>query len=111
MLALGTAACSFGQLYGARRYTQRIAPQVRPAPPSAQPPQAPAQPAPAQPVAQPQYQPYVAAAAPQVATKPVDPVKAAAEKAKNEEKQFEFFKRRAEEGSDHAQYELGVRYL
>jgi TPR repeat protein len=46
-----------------------------------------------------------------VATRPVDPVKAAAEKAKNDEKQFDYFKRRAEEGSDHAQYELGIRYL
>jgi TPR repeat protein len=112
IVVIATAASSFGQ---ARRYTQRIAPLVRPAPPTyqqqqqqqqIQPQQPPAQVAPQPPPAYPQYQ-YV----PTTAARPVDPVKAAAEKAKNEEKQFEFFKRRAEEGSDHAQYELGIRYL
>ncbi len=107
-----SAASSFGQ---ARRYTQRIAPLVRPAPPTyqqqqqqqtqAQQPQPPATPQPP-PAAYPQYQ-YI----PTTAARPVDPAKAAAEKAKNEEKQFDYFKRRAEEGSDHAQYEVGLRYL
>ncbi len=99
-----SAASSFGQ-YSARRLTQRIAPQ--PAAPQNNQQQAatPAAPQPAPPV-YPQYQ--YAATAP---ARPVDPAKAAAEKAKNEEKQFDYFKRRAEEGSDHAQYELGLRYL
>jgi TPR repeat protein len=112
ILMIATAASSFGQ---ARRYTQRIAPLVRPAPPTyqqqqqqqatqTQQPQPPATPQP--PTAYPQYQ-YV----PTTTAHPVDPAKAAAEKAKNEEKQFDYFKRRAEEGSDHAQYELGLRYL
>jgi len=107
---MATAASSFGQIYGARRYTQRIQPQVRPAPPNSTPaPAAPAQqqqvtPPPAAPAYQPVDRPVVTA-------KPADPVKAAAEKAKNDEKQFDFFRRRAEEGSDHAQYELGMRYL
>src|SRR5262249_37756481 len=115
VIMVATAASSFGQ---ARRYTQRIAPLVRPAPPTYQQqqqqqqqtqtktqqpqPQATAQ----APAASPQYQ-YV----PATTARPVDPAKAAAEKARNEEKQFEYFKRRAEEGSDHAQYELGMRYL
>jgi len=112
---VATAASSFGQ-YSARTLTRRIAPQVRPAPPTYQQqqqqqnqtqtqqpqPQATAQPPPAS--AQYQYVPTTAA-------RPVDPAKAAAEKAKNEEKQLEYFKHRAEEGSDHAQYELGMRYL
>ncbi len=125
VLCAVSAASSFGQ-YSPRRLTQRIAPQVRPQQPSADqsqpPPQDQSQQPPAgqggQPNANananarqapyypPQYQ--YATVAP---TRPVDPAKAAAEKARNEEKQFEFFKRRAEEGSDHAQYELGLRYL
>lgn len=108
VIATVTAASSFGQVISARRATQRIAPLVRPAPPSANPNQVPQQ----QPVpAPPNYQPQYRAAAPAPAPRPVDPVKAAADKAKNDEKQFDFFKRRAEEGSDHAQYELGLRYL
>jgi TPR repeat protein len=112
VVTIATAASSFGQ-YSARTLTRRIAPQVRPAPPTyqqqqqqTQPQQPSAQTAPQPPPAYPQYQ-YV----PTTTARPVDPAKAAAEKAKNEEKQFEFFKRRAEEGSDHAQYELGMRYL
>jgi TPR repeat protein len=42
---------------------------------------------------------------------PAEQAKADAQRQKNEEKQFDYFKKRAEEGSDHAQYELGVRYL
>ena len=112
IILIATAASSFGQ---ARRYTQRIAPLVRPAPPTYQQQQQqqqspqqqpPTAAAPQPPAAYPQYQ-YV----PTTTARPVDPAKAAAEKAKNEEKQFEYFKRRAEEGSDHAQYELGMRYL
>ena len=114
VVMVATAASSFGQ-YSARTLTRRIAPQVRPAPPTyqqqqqqqqTQTQQPPAQAAPQAPPAYPQYQ-Y----APTTTARPVDPVKAAAEKAKNEEKQLDYFKRRAEEGSDHAQYELGIRYL
>jgi TPR repeat protein len=112
VVVVAAAASSFGQIYGARRYTQRIAPQLQP-PPQQQPQQQQTQQPnqqqnviPQPPVAYPQYQYAVTAPA-----KPVDPVKAAAEKARNEEKQFEYFRKRAEEGSDHAQYELGVRYL
>jgi TPR repeat protein len=115
-----TAASSFGQIYGARRYTQRIAPQLRPAPAPVNPnQQAAPQPQPGQPQNPQQPPPQAAAAYPQYAnqyangssSRPIDPAKAAAEKAKNEEKQFEYFKKRAEEGSDHAQYELGMRYI
>jgi TPR repeat protein len=119
VVVVATAASSFGQIYGARRYTQRIAPQLPPPPQQQQVPQ-PQQPQQAPPQQQQQqnqqynyqysgaYPQYQYAATP---SRPVDPVKAAAEKAKNEEKQFEYFKHRAEEGSDHAQYEVGVRYL
>jgi TPR repeat protein len=117
IVVVATAASSFGQ---ARRYTQRIAPLVRPAPPTyqqqqqqqqgtqtqTQQPQQQTTPPPPPPQSYPQYQ-Y----APTTTAHPVDPAKAAAEKAKNEEKQFEYFKKRAEEGSDHAQFELGLRYL
>lgn len=114
LIALGMVTSSFGQIYGARRYTTRIQPLVRPAPPNARQNPAPAAPAaPVQqppPTVQPQYRAAVPAAAATV-SRPADPAKAAAEKARNEEKQLEFFKRRAEEGSDHAQFELGMRYL
>jgi TPR repeat protein len=115
VIVVATAASSFGQIYGARRYTQRIAPQVRQQPPPQQ--QAPQQPPAQQPNPQNSFpQPQSSGAYPQyqyaaTPSRPVDPVKAAAEKAKNEEKQFEYFRKRAEEGSDHAQYEVGVRYL
>jgi TPR repeat protein len=42
---------------------------------------------------------------------PAEQAKAQIQKNKNDVKQFEYYKRRAEEGSDHAQYELGQRYL
>jgi TPR repeat protein len=113
-LLLGLGSSSYAQ-YSARTLTRRIAPQVRPPPPTYQQQQQQQQPAPQQPppqanpnYQQQQYQQYQYAATP---ARPVDPAKAAAEKAKNEEKQFEYFRKRAEEGSDHAQYELGVRYL
>lgn len=37
--------------------------------------------------------------------------KAALQQNKNDVKQFDFYKRRAEEGSDDAQFQLGMRYL
>jgi hypothetical protein len=100
ILAALTALPTFAQ-YSARTLTRRIVPQPQP--------QQPARPAPAP---QPAYRPAVVpqTAAPRPAA-PADPVKAAAEKAKNESKKLEFYRRRAEEGSDHAQYELGMRYL
>jgi TPR repeat protein len=95
----------FGQAYySPRRITQRIAP----------PPAAP-QPAPQPQAAPPQYYaPQYSAPAVPVVRAPLSPAEAAkaeAQKQKNEEKQFEYFKKRAEEGSDHAQYEVGIRYL
>jgi TPR repeat protein len=114
-MAAALASASYGQVYSARRLTQRIqprqAPQAANRPQAAPQPQAPA-PAPQQPVAAaPVYQPQYRVAAPAPAPAPVDPAKAAATKAKNDAKQFEFFKSRAEDGWDHAQYELGMRYL
>jgi TPR repeat protein len=41
----------------------------------------------------------------------VDPAKVAAQKSKSERDLLEWQKKRAEAGSDNAQYELGVRYL
>lgn len=114
-LLAATAFPSFAQ-YSARTLTRRIAPQTQRPPPSrppqqAAPPQAPPPAAPQQQFyPQQQYAPVPQAAAARPAP-PVDSAKAAAEKAKNDEKQFDYFKRRAEEGSDHAQYEVGVRYL
>jgi TPR repeat protein len=116
-IALGFALPSFGQ-YSARRLTRRIAPQTsrqpaaqQPAQPAPAPAPAPVAPAPAAPAAVvPAYQ-YAAVAPIARPAPPVDLTKAAAEKLKNDEKQFDYFKRRAEEGSDHAQYEIGVRYL
>ena len=93
-LALATSLPSFAQ-YSARTLTRKVVPQ-------------PAQPAPARPA--PQY----VAPAPAAPARPPTPAEAAkikADKSKNEVKQFDFYKRRAEEGSDHAQYELGLRYL
>jgi TPR repeat protein len=110
-IALGFALPSFGQAYSARRLTRRIAPQTsrqpaqQPAPAPAPAP-APVTPAPVVPA----YQ-YTAVAPVARPAAPVDMTKAAAERLKNDEKQFDYFKRRAEEGSDHAQYEIGVRYL
>lgn len=97
--------------YNARRLTRRIAPQgaqqqANPAQqaqtnaPAAQPPG----PAPATAAVQPVVRPAVVR--PQV-----DPEEAKAAREKADKKALEFQKKRAEEGSDSAQYELGVRYL
>jgi TPR repeat protein len=93
-LAVTVALPSFGQVLSARRLTEKVAPQ----------PQAPARPV------QPAYQPAAPQSAPRALT-PAEQAKARAEKDKNAVKQLEFYKKRAEEGSDHAQYELGMRYL
>ncbi len=96
-LVLGTPLPAFAQ-YSARTLTSKIVPQ-------------PQQPAPARPVPPQQYAPQPAAAAPARPLTEKEIAKVKADKSKNEVKQFEFYKRRAEEGSDHAQYELGMRYL
>jgi hypothetical protein len=96
-LGMAMAICSFGQPVSGRQLTRRIEPQLRPAP-------QPYRPAPG-----PQQQQGIAPGVRPAA--PADPIKAQADKVKNEAKQLEFFKKRAEEGSDHAQYELGMRYL
>lgn len=100
-LVLAAAALVLGipsyAQYSARTLTSKIAPQP-------QQPAQPARPAPA----------YAAPAQPAAAARALTPAEAArakAQKNKNDVKQFEFYKRRAEEGSDHAQYELGLRYL
>ena len=94
-LALAAVLPSFGQ-YSARTLTSKIVPQ-------------PQQPAPARP--SPQYSPGIAPQAPQRPLTPAEAAKARIQKDKNDQKQLDFYKRRAEEGSDHAQYELGLRYL
>ena len=93
-LALGIP--SYAQ-YSAKTLTSKIVPQ----------PQQPVQPARPAPVyAAPAQQP-----APPRELTPAEAAKAQVKKDKNDVKQFEFYKRRAEEGSDHAQFELGMRYL
>ncbi len=93
-LALATTLPSFAQ-YSARTLTRKVAPQ-------------PPQPAPVRPAQQ--YAAPAPAAPPRPLTQ-AEVAKVKADKSKNEVKQFDFYKRRAEEGSDHAQYELGLRYL
>jgi TPR repeat protein len=107
-LALMVGSPAFAQAYSARRLTQRIAPQAPPrsAAPAPQ-PQAAAAPQ----YYAPQYSGVAPQAAPRAPLSPAEAAKAEAQKQKNDEKQFEYFKKRAEEGSDHAQYEVGVRYL
>jgi hypothetical protein len=82
--------------YSARSLTRKIVPP-------AQQPAQPARPAPQAVPTQP--------AAPARPPTPQEEAKAQIQKDKNDVKQFEFYKRRAEEGSDDAQYQLGVRYL
>lgn len=81
--------------YSARTLTSKIAPQ----------PQQPAQPA------RPAYAAPAQPAAPPRELTPEEAKKAQIQQNKNDVKQFEYYKRRAEEGSDHAQFELGNRYL
>jgi TPR repeat protein len=82
--------------YSATSLTRKVVPQQ-------QQPAAPARPQYAVPAQQP-------AAAPRELT-PEESKKAAIQQNKNDVKQFDFYKRRAEEGSDDAQYQLGIRYL
>ena len=91
-VAVAAAIPSFAQ-YSATKLTRKVVPQ---------------QPAQAQPA--PQYGTPQPAAAPRELT-PAEAAKAQIKQDKNDVKQFEFYKRRAEEGSDDAQYQLGVRYL
>lgn len=92
-LLLGT---SIQAQYSATSLTRKVVPQQ-------QQPVAPARPQYAVPAQQP-------AAAPRELT-PEESKKAAVQQNKNDVKQFDFYKRRAEEGSDDAQYQLGLRYL
>jgi TPR repeat protein len=87
-----SSADSFGQIRGARDYTKRLN-----APPATTPAPAPAPSAPAKP-----YRTPLPA---------VDPVKAQAEKDAQLQRTIEFQKKRAEDGSPTAQYDLGLRYL
>ena len=94
-VALVLASPSFAQ-YSARSLTRKIVPQQ----------QQPAQPARPAPQAVPAQQ-----AAPPRPLTPQEEAKAQIQKDKNDVKQFDYYKRRAEEGSDDAQYQLGLRYL
>src|SRR5688500_12022374 len=96
-LALAASVPSFAQ-YSARTLTSKIVPQT---------PRAPQQPVRANPAYAQPGQPAAAARA----LTPAEAAKAQLETDKNAVKQFDFYKRRADEGSDHAQYELGLRYL
>jgi hypothetical protein len=93
-MALLLGLPSYAQ-YSARKLTSKIVPPPQPAQSARPAPQAvPAQPAP-----------------PPRPLTPQEETKAQIQKDKNDVKQFEFYKRRAEEGSDDAQYQLGTRYL
>jgi TPR repeat protein len=94
LVACATAGSVLGQAYSVTRHRERIQ-------------QATGNAQPATPAQAPQARAVPAATAAQ----PVDAKKAAAQQTKKDQQQFEFYKRRAEEGSDHAQYELGMRYL
>jgi TPR repeat protein len=91
------------QIYSPRRLMRRIAPQVQRGPATAQP--APA-PAPAAPAAPPP------AARAQIVVRPaIDPGVAKAAREEADRKAIAFEKKRADEGSESAQYALGMRYL
>ena len=94
-VALVSASPAFAQ-YSATTLTRKIVPQQQ------QPPPRPAAP---------QYAPAPAPTAPPRPLTEKEMTKVKADKSKNEVKQFEFYKRRAEEGSDDAQFQLGLRYL
>jgi len=91
------------QTQSARQLTRKIVPQPANPPPARQPTAPPAATRP----------PAVAPAQPAVAVvpAPVDPEKEKAKQAEALKKTIEFQKKRAEEGSPSAQYELGMRYL
>ena len=93
-IAVAAAIPSFAQ-YSARTLTSKIVPQQ----------QQPAQPA------RPGQQGVAVQAVPARPLTEAEQAKLRLQKDKNEVKQFDFYKRRAEEGSDDAQYQLGVRYL
>jgi hypothetical protein len=90
-----------GRAQTARQLTRRVVPQ-----PANQPP--PKQPTPPPAAARP---PAVVPSQPAVVPAPVDPEKEKAKQAEALKKTIEFQKKRAEEGSPSAQYELGLRYL
>src|SRR5688500_19765788 len=92
-VAVAVAIPSFAQ-YSATKLTRKVVPQQ---------PAQPARPAP-------QYAPPQPTAPPREHT-PEEAAKAQHQQNKNDVKQFEFYKRRADEGSDDAQYQLGLRYL
>lgn len=103
LLALSAPqACA--QLKSGSYYTRKVAPQ--PARPTPARPAAPVRPA--APAIAPAYQPAASGAA---ATAPVDPERAKAEKDALVKRTVEFQKKRAEAGSETAQYDLGIRYL
>ena len=92
-MAVAAAIPSFAQ-YSARTLTSKIVPQQQPAP-----------------AARPGQQAVAVQAAPARPLTEAEQAKLRLQQDKNEVKQFEFYKRRAGEGSDDAQYQLGVRYL
>ncbi len=90
LLALLCLASAHAQ--SARQLTRRIAPLTTPPAPRAVPGSG-------------------GAPAPGVAAAPVNPAAVAAQKSQTDKNLIEFQKKRAEAGSDNAQYELGLRYL
>ena len=104
---------SHAQVYGARRYVnRRMTPQTQ-AQARAASTNAPAAntSAPAAPPAPPTAPTVQTPAYVRVVQPPPDPEKVKAAKAEALRKTVEFQKKRAEEGSESAQYELGLRYL
>jgi localization factor PodJL len=95
-----TLTAPTGHAQSARQLTRKVVPQ----PPN----QTPAKPTPPPATTRP---PAVAPSQPVVVPLPVDPVKEKAKQAEALKKTIEFQKKRAEEGSPSAQYELGLRYL
>lgn len=119
VILLGAVICSgllmapslFGQAYNARQLTRKVVPQPIPAKTNA--PGVAAQPAPVAPAPPNAIQKRVItqAVVRYLPPPPVDPEKARASREQAIRKTIEFQKMRAEEGSESAQYELGLRYL